>query len=848
MPKAEITRSETSERARLLRADRYDISLDLTRGPEVFGSTSVITFDCAEPGASSYADLVAAQVHEISLNGTAIDPATAWADGRIELTGLAARNELRVVADCRYTSESSGLHRSADSVDGKVYTYTCFEPADACTMYANFEQPDLKAAFAFRVTAPAHWTVLSNQPAPQAQPGPAEGTAVWQFTPTPRISTYLTAVCAGDYTVFRDTHTTPGGQVIPMAIACRASLAEAMDAPEVFEVTRQGLDFFSELFGCPYPFEKYDQVFGPEFFSGAVENVGCVVFTEQVVFRSRVTDTMYELRAGVILHEMAHMWFGNLVTMKWWNDLWLNESFAEFSGTLATAEATRFSGAWTTFSNSRKAWGYMQDQLPTTHPIASDVGTLSEAVANFDGISYAKGASVLRQLAAYVGRDQFFAGIGAYLREHGWGNATLAEMLEALEASSGKDLSSWSKAWLETAGPNTLRAQFEVDGSGAFSSFAVLQEAPADHPTLRPHHISIGLYSRGAGGTLERTSKLDIEVTGSRTEVPELTGVAQPDLVLLNDDDLGYVLVRFDERSLATLTESIGDFAGSLPRAVCWSAVIDMVQQAEISLPAYVRMLINGMAAESSVSVLQTLLMVTAQTFRMGADPAWVPAGKEQLATAAERLLRAAEPASDHQLAWAQLLSWTAITPAQLDLIAALLDGSAQVPGLAVDTELRWALLDRLAVTGRIGDEQIDAELARDATDAGRRHAMACRASIPDAGHKAAAWALLTDSDDLGMETMPEVAASMLQPEQAELLTPYVATYFEMLPRLWASRAQLLRGMLGTALFPYSAASPELLQRMQEFQDGQSDAGLVRLITELRDRVERALRSRALPG
>ena len=458
---AEITRHETSKRAELLRVDSYSVELDLTRGDKIFRSTSVIIFDCTKPGAASYADLVAETVHEITLNGRPVDPAKAWADGRIALLDLRSRNELRVMADCAYTADSRGLHRATDSADGRVYCYTNFEPADARRVYANFEQPDLKATFTFDVVAPAHWSVLSTEPTPVPEPAGADEagapTAVWHFPPTARISTYLTAVVAGEYHLETDTHTTPGGQLIALGIACRQSLAGSLEASDMLTVTKQGLDFFTELFGSPYPFEKYDQVFVPEFSAGAMENPGCVTFSERLLFRSKVTDMMYELRAMVILHEMAHMWFGDLVTMKWWDDLWLNESFADYTAALASAEGTRFTDAWTTFCGSRKTWGYMQDQLPTTHPIAADVPTLSEAIANFDGISYAKGASVLKQLVAYVGRDSFFAGIRAYFAEHSHGNATLASLLAALERSSGQSLGDWSKAWLQTAGPNTLR-------------------------------------------------------------------------------------------------------------------------------------------------------------------------------------------------------------------------------------------------------------------------------------------------------------------------------------------------------------------------------------------------------
>ena len=878
MPTAEITRAETRQRARLLRVDSYDVTLDLTRGGEVFGSTSVIRFSCAQPGATTYADLIAERVHEITLNGAAIDPAVAWADGafadgagagaagsgaagseaagseaagsgaagRIALPGLADSNELRVVADCRYVSDGTGLHRAVDPADGKVYTYTKFEPAYARRVYANFEQPDLKAAFTFHITAPAHWTVLSNQPVSQTEPA-ADGTAVWHFPPTPPISTYLTAVAAGEYhLVVGAPHTTARGQTIPLSLACRASLAGHLDAEEVFLITRQGFDFYTDLFQGDYPFAKYDQVFVPEYSSGATENVGCVVITDQLLFRSRVTEARRELRAMVILHEMAHMWFGDLVTMKWWDDLWLNESFAEFCGTLASAEATRFTDAWTTFSSGRKTWGYQQDQLPSTHPVAADVPTLSQAVANFDGISYAKGASVLQQLVAFLGRESFLAGIRAYFAKHAWGNATLADLLAALEAHSGVSLTDWSKSWLETAGANTLRCDFAADESAPFASFAVLQEAPADYPTLRRHSITVGLYNRAAG-ELACTRREEISVQGARTEVPQLAGAAQADLIVLNDDDRDYAIVRFDRRSLATLTESVGELTDPLARAVCWGAAIDMVRQAELSLPVFTAMLALSMGQESSVAVLEKLHAAADQMMTLAGDPRWVPQGKAELAAAGTRLLHSAEPGSDHQLAWAQLLSWTATAAEQIDLLAGLLGGSVVIPGLAVDAELRWALLRRLATAGRAGDAEIDAELRRDETDAGTRYATACRAAIPDAQHKAAAWRLLTDAGELGVVGVGEISRAFVQPEHASLLAPYTAKYFEVLPAIWSSRGEHLRVLLSQALFPYPAASPELIERIDAFlAEEDRDPGLVRIMIERRDIVTRALRSRAL--
>ncbi len=852
MPAAEITRTETSERARLLSVRSYDVTLDLSRGNEVFGSTAVVRFGCAEPGAASYADLVADRVHAITLNGVPVDPAAAWADGRIALTGLAADNELTVVADCRYSRDGTGLHRAVDPADQKVYTYTKFEPAYARTVYANFEQPDLKASFTISVLVPGHWTVLSNQPlAEQAVPtdGPAAGnTVLWRFLPTPRLSTYLFAIAAGEYEVVTAEHVTPGGQVIPLGLACRASLREYLDVADILDTTAKGLDYYTALFRTPYPFDKYDQVFVPEYSVGATENAGCVVFTDQLLFRSRVTGTYYELRASVILHEMAHMWFGDYVTMRWWDDLWLNESFAEFCAALASSEATSYTGAWTTFATSRKAWGYSQDQLPSTHPVAASVETLSEAIANFDGISYAKGASVLRQLVALIGRDSFFAGITAYFAEHGWGNATLADWLAALGASSGRDLSGWSKAWLQTSGPSTLRAEFELDDNGRFASFAVRQEAPAAHPELRPHRIAVGLYDRDpAARTLTRRRQIPADIAGPRTEIAALAGEREPDLLLLNDDDLTYALLRFDERSIRTLTTSIGELTDSLARAVCWNSVLDMAQHGELPVPAVVAMLAGALATEPSVSALEAVLDKCHEMLRTLADPAWAPEGTRRLAAAALPLLHGAGQGSDHQLAWAHLLSWTATSPDQLDLVAGLVDGTNVPAGLSVGTELRWEFLQRLAAAGRAGNAEIDAELGRDSTDAGERSAAACRAAIGDSAHKAAAWALLTESADLPADLLRSVSRAFWRPEQAALLMPYTSRYFEILPQVWSASGGHLRVARAEALFPVTAASPGLIAGIEAFLRAEPrDPGLARVLTECRDLAEGAVRSRAL--
>jgi aminopeptidase N len=459
-----LTRDEAAVRSALIAVASYHVDLDLTGDDETFGSVSVIRFDCAAPGSASFINLTAPAVREITLNGEPVG-LDAFDGDRITVTGLAASNVLRVAADCAYSRSGEGLHRFTDPADGRVYLYSDLETFDAHRVYACFDQPDMKATYELAVTAPADWLVVSNM-APESSI--ADGEALrWHFPPTPVMPTYITAVAAGPYHVVRDEH-----DGIPLGVFCRQSLAEYLDPDEILEVTRQGFDFYHNSFGIKYPFEKYDQLFVPEFKEGAMENAGCVTFLEAYIFRSRVTDFAREARGETILHEMAHMWFGDLVTMRWWDDLWLNESFATWAGTLAQAEATRWTSAWTTFAQLYKAWAYRQDQLPSTHPIAADIPDIHAVEVNFDGITYAKGASVLKQLVAYVGRENFLAGVRKYFAAHAWANATLADLLSALEETSGRDLASWSQEWLQTAGVNTLRPSYAVDSEGRVIDFA----------------------------------------------------------------------------------------------------------------------------------------------------------------------------------------------------------------------------------------------------------------------------------------------------------------------------------------------------------------------------------------
>ena len=855
MPGTNLTRDEAQQRARLLTVDAYEVELDLSGAQEggeadgsghgTFRSVTTVRFDSAEAGADTFIDLVAPAVHEVLLNGEALDAGEVFKDSRIALTGLrAGRNEVRVVADCAYTNTGEGLHRFVDPVDQQAYLYTQFEVPDARRVYASFEQPDLKATFQFTVKAPEGWTVISNSPTPEPS-----GT-VWRFEPTPRISTYITALIAGPYHSVHSTYE-KDGRTVPLGIYCRPSLAEHLDAEEIFAVTRQGFDWFQEKFDYAYPFAKYDQLFVPEFNAGAMENAGAVTIRDQYVFRSKVTDAAYEVRAETILHELAHMWFGDLVTMEWWNDLWLNESFATYTSIACQAYApgSRWPHSWTTFANSMKTWAYRQDQLPSTHPIMAEINDLDDVLVNFDGITYAKGASVLKQLVAYVGMDEFFQGVQAYFKAHAYGNTRLSDLLGALEETSGRDLKTWSKKWLETAGINILRPEIEVDAQGVITSFAVKQEAPAlpagakGEPVLRPHRIAVGVYEL-EGGKLVRTERIELDVDGELTAVPQLVGKARPAVILLNDDDLSYAKVRLDEESLKTVTEHLGDFTESLPRALSWASAWDMTRDGELATRDYLSLVLSGIGKESDIGVVQSLHRQVKLALDLYAAPEWRETGLATWTAAALEQLRAAEPGSDHQLAWARAFAAAARTDEQLDLLQGLLEGTEEVSGLAVDTELRWALVHRLAATGRADEKTIAAELDRDKTSAGERYAASARAARPTAEAKDGAWASVVESDQLPNSLQESVIGGFVQTDQRELLAPYTAKYFAAVKDIWNSRSHEMAQQIAVGLYPALQVSQETLDATDAWlASAEPSAALRRLMTESRAGIERALKA-----
>ena len=580
-----------------------------------------------------------------------------------------------------------------------------------------------------------------------------------------------------------------------------------------------------------------------------MENAACVTFLEDMVFRSRVTDAAYEQRANTILHEMAHMWFGDLVTMKWWDDLWLNESFAEWAAHHANVNATRYTDAWTTFSNLRKAWAYRQDQLPSTHPIAADMVDLDAVRVNFDGITYAKGASALRQLVAWVGEDNFRKGINAYFTKHAWGNTELSDLLSELEAASGRDLSGWTAEWLQTSGVNLMRPDLDVAEDGTYRSVAILQEPPAMPegvaPTLRSHRMALGLYDLTDAG-LVRRERIELDVVGPRTEVPQLTGAKQPDLLLLNDDDLTFTKVRLDDRSWRSAVSHVGDLTDSMPRALVWGAAWDMVRDAEVPTGEYVDLVIAGLPRETDIGVVQQTLRQVKTAVDLFATPEHRPEYVARLAAALNGLMRAADPGSDHQLAFVRAFTSLATSDADLDTVAGMLDGTVVLEGLAVDADLRWSMLQRLAATGRAELDAIEAELTRDDTATGRRQAAIARAARPSLEAKDLAWAEMMERTDIPNAILEATIGGFVQPDQVDLLSHFRTRFFDDIVRAWDAQTMEMGQSLAMGLYPSLIVDAKTVRETDDFlRRDDLNPALRRLVVEGRDGVSRSLRARA---
>ncbi|MHB8510545.1 MAG: aminopeptidase N [Actinomycetota bacterium] len=835
MPRT-LRRDEARRRSALISRCSYDVALDLALSEDRFGSTTSITFDCAEPGTDTFIDFVCDQVKSITLNGKSIPVGNADGD-RIALPALEAHNTLVIVGNPMFEHTGVGLHRFVDPVDANVYLHTQFEAFNARRVYACFDQPDIKGSFSFEVRAHKDWSVASNETVvDRIEDGEA---TTWKFGRTKTMPTYITAVVAGPYTIVKDKH----GD-IDLSLWIRKSLAQYLEADEMFEVTKQGFDFYHELFDYPYPFGKYDQLFVPEFNAGAMENAGCVTFSESYVFRSKVTESRRERRAATILHEMAHMWFGDLVTMRWWDDLWLNESFAEYIALVAQVRATRFTNGFVTFSDAEKTWAYRQDQMPTTHPIAADCPDVESAEVNFDGISYAKGASVLKQLVAWVGEQAFNEGLRSYFRRYEFANADLVGFLDELEQSSGRDLQAWAKDWLQTPGVNTLRALASIK-DGTYAEFSIEQTAPPMYPAHRSHRIGIGLYDLTEKGFVKR-DRVELDVAGDRTQATDIAGKKLADLVLINDDDLTFAKIRLDDRSVKTLRGSLHQLNDPLARSLCWAMFWDMVRDAELPARAWSAIVLANAHAETDVGVLRSLLDKVRSAALAFGDPSNRGSALALLADHALDSLRKQEPGSDFQLVWAQAFISAVRSEEHAGIARGLLDGSNPFVGLKIDTDLRWHIVRSLAVTGSIDKAMIDAELARDSTDQGARHAAASCAALPDPVRKEAAWSQIID-EATPFATMRSLLGGFQQHEQSELMRPFRDRYFEQIATMYETRDMPVAMEFAEDMFPHVLVSTETIERAQGYLAAANiPAPIKRFVIEGVDSVQRALRAREI--
>lgn len=806
----------------MLDVDRYTVDLDLTRGEERFGSRATIRFTVTEPG-DTFVELKPAAIHEVTLDGRALDPAV-LDDNRFPLTGLAAgEHEITIDADMSYSDTGEGLHRFTDPADGEVYLYTQLFLDDVQRVFAAFDQPDLKAVFEVSVTAPEAWTVLGNGVATRRSPGR------WTIATTPPISTYLVATAAGPWHSVRTEHAG-----LPFGLHVRQSLAQHLDkdADELFEITRRCFDHYQDVFDEPYPFDSYDQAFVPEFNAGAMENPGLVTFRDEFVYRSAVTSVERQTRAMVIAHEMAHMWFGDLVTLEWWDDVWLNESFAEYMGFQTLTEATRFTGTWVDFAVGRKGSGYDADQRPSTHPVAPDnVPDTGEALTNFDGISYSKGASALRQLVTWLGRDVFLAGINDHFTRHKFGNATLADFIDSMDRVSDRDVHAWADQWLRTSGVDTLRLTIaERD-----NAWMTTVEREGD----RPHRLLIGGYDLSDGELTER-ERFEVDVPSDGTTLPG----SRPDLVLLNDDDLTYAKVRLDPVSWSVATEALAALPSALSRAVVWNAARDMVRDAELAPVEFVDMAQLHFASETDMAIVQGVLRfarkIVADQYLAGDART---RALETLTAIATRMLDLPEGDPNLRLTAVRTIIGSAVRP---ETIRGWLEAGAVPGGPELDPELRWQILHRLAVLGAVTPDEIDAEFARDKSAKGEEGRARCLAALPDAERKAQAWSAMYEGDELSTYLYNATAQGFWAPEQHDLVAGYVPRYFEDAVAMAARRGPSLGMFAGEYGFPAMFVDDETLRLGERcLRDGEPIPMLRRQIADRLDDMRRAIAVRA---
>mgnify|MGYP001942161891 CR=1 FL=1 len=862
-----LTREEASQRSAHLEVERYEVHVDLSgaaeQGAATYPVTTRVSFE-ARAGESTFLDYLGDSVQQVVLNGEELDLAEEVGTARIRLRNLQEQNTAEIRSTSRYSRSGEGMHRFTDPSDGQVYLYTQYEPADSRRVFPVFEQPDLKARFRFSITGPESWQLRSNSPEVTREPAGA-GLVTVRFAETEPMSSYITTLLAGPYHLVEESW-----RDIDLGVLCRASLARHLDAEEILTVTAQGLEFFHEEFSYGYPWgrgtggrAKYDQVFVPEYNLGAMENPGLVTFTEKYVFDTAATDAQHEGRATTIMHEMAHMWFGDLVTMHWWDDLWLKESFADYMGTLAVDEATGWSTSWVSFANGRKAWAYVQDQLPTTHPIVADIEDLEAADQNFDGITYAKGASVLKQLAAYAGREAFREASRQYFRRHAFGNASLRDFLDVLAEVTGKDMQAWAQSWLQTAGLPELSA--EISEGAVWVRESGID--PVDgSPVHRPHVIGLGVYSLTEQGTLALETSLPMQIpaeaAGEPIRVTSVPQDGQPRLILPNEQDLTYAKLRLDPGSVAAALRF--PMEDPLGRATVWAALWSMVRDGELPASRFLDAVMDHGLQVAEIGVVQSLLRQADRALELYTP---VEQREELQLRFASRLAHyltetdGAAARQDHQRAAARVLgSLSRRHGSQLHLLSSLLDGGgpdAGIARLAMDEELRWSFLQALAAHGRLSLRQLDTELTSRDTARGRIAHRLAAAAFPEKKGKERAFAqAISGTDEHGQELSNDhltAVVSGFTTDTADLTPAYTSAYFDALEATWSQMTQGQATRVVEGLFPQAQGlspgqRPEehptaaLTQRWLDTHT-EAPAALRRIILEEQDHLLRALRA-----
>ena len=858
-----LSRQEARWRSDVVHVTALDVHVDVTgavdAGTTGFPVSSTLHLVARQDVEGLWADFLGESVDRVVLDGAAVP--VAWDGARVGLPALAAgEHEVVIQAVGRYSNSGQGLHRLTDPVDGATYLYTHFEPSDARRAWPCLDQPDLRARLRLTVTHPAGWTVLGNGTvATTRQVGAA---VVSGLSTTEPLPTYLTALAAGPWHRVTGTWVPAAPTApVPLSWSCRSSLAAHLDADELLDLTGRGLSLYERTYTYPYPWGSYDCVLVPEYNIGAMENPGCVTFSEDAyLFRGPATRAQHAGRANTLLHEMCHMWFGDLVTPRWWEDTWLKESFADYTGTWAE-EQLGYAEAWVAFASSRKLWAYQEDTRPdTTHPVVATVHDVEAARQAFDGITYAKGASVLKQLVAYVGQERFLAAANTWFAEHAFGNGELSEFLETLTHASGRDMSAWAHAWLRTSGPSYLSSTTQVHDARV-ARLTVRQEGvdlSTGRDVLRPHTLVVGLYSLDPSGALVRTHRLPVTLTGREAEVAGAVGLDVPDLVLVNDEDLTYAVVRPDARSLATARAHLADLADPLARSLLWSMLHNLVRDGLLEAEAFVDTVLRQANDTTEAATLATLLsqaLQAATRYAGGGSAALVArlVGDDQGGAPARGgwgLLRASAPGSDAQLvrarAWLSAAGQAGLAgegTAVAGRVRRLLDGA--LSGLELTADLRWRALTALARLDAVTDEELSAQLEADPGALGVTRHLQASSSRPRREAKEAVLARLLEDRTLGNDHVDALVAAFGVDAHRGLTAPLTTRYLAALEGIWSTRSQEIATRLVTGLFPAAGDADDLQAVRRWLADHeQAPPALRRLVLKSYDDLDRAVRVR----